>query len=517
MLQLTRRTFLELGGAATAGALVARRAGAQLASYDDGNLDVPGGLSGPVERVVIVGAGISGLVVANALHAAGVPAVVVEGRSRIGGRMRTVSLGGVPVDLGAAWVHGPIGNPLSAWAAQNGIALLQADPTTGDISGYDPLIGSISSSEAAAAFAAAADFPPARFALRAALGPGATVAQGITEFLDQEGYSGDARRVIEFVVRTVFVELPYGGSADAMSLDWYYEDLAFAGLDHVPVGGYQGLIEAFDDNLDIRLGETVTNVAYGPGGVSVTTTSDVHTGSHALVTAPIGVLKAGALGFTPALPAAKTAAISRLDMGSYEKIYLQFSTPFWEGATPAREHTFYISDVAQGEYPVFIDWTPVASSVPTLSCGVAGSFAGTLPGTSEATITARVEAILAEIFPGVSPALRTPTAVAISDWGGDPFSQGAFPFLPVSASPLDMDELAAPVDGRLLFAGDATQSTYYGSGHGAMLSGIREAKRLLAQPSVQLPEPSRWLLQGVGVGALLLLARWRRRSAPREA
>jgi hypothetical protein len=49
-----------------------------------------------------------------------------------------------------------------------------------------------------------------------------------------------------------------------------------------------------------------------------------------------------------------------------------------------------------------------------------------------------------------------------------------------------------------------------------MLSGIREAKRLLATSTVALPEPRSWLLQGVGVGALLLLARWRARRTGAE-
>jgi monoamine oxidase len=228
------------------------------------------------------------------------------------------------------------------------------------------------------------------------------------------------------------------------------------------------------------------------------------------------VLKAGTIAFSPALPATKTAAIVALDMGNLERIFLQFSTAFWQGVIPAREHFFYVSNVTQGEYPFFSDWTSVTGGVPTLSCGMGGDFGAALTSLSESAITARIVAILGEIFPGVPLADRTPTQVEISDWTGDPFSRGSYAFIPVGASPSDMDDLAAPVGGRVLFAGEATQSDYYATVHGAMLSGIREAKRLLAQPSVALPEPSSWLLEGVGVGALLLLARWRSRQADRE-
>ena len=67
--------------------------------YDDGQFDVPAGVAGPVERVVVVGAGIAGLTVAGALRTAGVDCVVLEARDRIGGRLHTVDLAGTPVDL----------------------------------------------------------------------------------------------------------------------------------------------------------------------------------------------------------------------------------------------------------------------------------------------------------------------------------------------------------------------------------------------------------------------------------
>ena len=93
------------------------------ATYDDGRSDVPGGVTGPVKRVVVVGAGIAGLTVANALANAGVACVVVEARDRVGGRLHTIDLAGCPVDMGGSWIHHPLGNPLRAFADQNGLKL----------------------------------------------------------------------------------------------------------------------------------------------------------------------------------------------------------------------------------------------------------------------------------------------------------------------------------------------------------------------------------------------------------
>ena len=65
----------------------------------------------PVDRVVVIGAGIAGLAAASKLRRAGIGCVVLEARDRIGGRLHTIDLAGTPVDLGGSWIHHPIGNP----------------------------------------------------------------------------------------------------------------------------------------------------------------------------------------------------------------------------------------------------------------------------------------------------------------------------------------------------------------------------------------------------------------------
>ena len=78
--------------------------------------------------MVVVGAGIAGLTVANALAHGGIECVVVEARDRIGGRLHTVDLAGSPVDLGGSWIHTPVGNPMRAFAQSVGVPCRACEP-----------------------------------------------------------------------------------------------------------------------------------------------------------------------------------------------------------------------------------------------------------------------------------------------------------------------------------------------------------------------------------------------------
>ena len=86
-----------------------------------------------------------------------------------------------------------------------------------------------------------------------------------------------------------------------------------------------------------------------------------------------------------------------------------------------------------------------------------------------------------------------PAAVAVSSWAADPWTEGAYTHIPPGASPADADLLGEPVGGRLLFAGEHTQSARLAYADGALTSGVREAKRLLGTPAVRISvEGFRW-------------------------
>ncbi len=70
-------------------------------------------------EVIIIGAGMAGLACAVELIKNDYDVIVLEGRNRVGGRIWTDRTTGVPLDIGASWIHGPDGkNPITPIAAQ---------------------------------------------------------------------------------------------------------------------------------------------------------------------------------------------------------------------------------------------------------------------------------------------------------------------------------------------------------------------------------------------------------------
>ena len=455
-------------------------------SYDNGNSQIPGGITRPVERVVVVGAGIAGLTVANALAHGGVDCVVLEARDRIGGRLHTVDLAGSAVDLGGSWIHHPVGNPLRAFAEQAGISCVDGDPLPG-LGGYDCGEGRhLSTVELAENLSLQFDaFPEAVDRLRFELGPDASAADAIDAFVTSlggpapaPGLARRARQALRAVIEADAADLP-----ERQSLRWLWNEIEYEGnlFGDLPVGGYRRVVDAMATGVDVRLGVDVAEVAVEAGGIrtrcSDGTTED---GSHVVVTVPLGVLKRGAPRFSPMLPAGRAAAITRLGFGRYEKVALRFDEPFWRDAGLSHMMIFPRDP---DESTLWVFDQDAFGAGPTLVCHFFHSAAGQLLEATPDRAAEWVLGLLAEAIGGPCP---PPSAVAVTSWATDPYSDGAYTHIPPGAAPADLDMLGEPIDGRLLFAGEHTQSARTGYADGAMASGIREAKRLLDQPSVRL-------------------------------
>lgn len=412
-------------------------------------------------RVIVIGAGLAGLAAAQALSRRGARVLVLEARNRAGGRIQTSRLWpDAPADLGASWIHGVNGNPLTALAQAAGARTLATRSDSAQLF-VAPGLAAQGVSDDGAHWAAAliaraqarAQEAQSDLSLRAA----------INRVIPSGGLSPVRAAQLAHHLAGAY-EQEYAGSAEALSAWWTGEDAAFGGEDALFPGGYDRLIAHLADGLDIRLGAPVAHVRWeGPGVELELGSGERLAADRVIVTVPLGVLKAGGLRFTPDLPADKQAAITRLGMGDIAKLFLRFEAPFWP------------TDVDWLEYLKpdpgrWSQWVNLAGAGAPVLLGFAGAdSARQVEALDERALIAEASTTLRDMFGSATPA---PVAAQRTRWSADIHSGGAYSFYAVGSSPADRQALARPeADGALRFAGEACSTAYYGTAHGAFLSG----------------------------------------------
>lgn len=132
---------------------------------------------------------------------------------------------------------------------------------------------------------------------------------------------------------------------------------------------------------------------------------------------------------------------------------------------------------AHGEWTEWVSFLP-STKLPVLLGFNAADQGRNLEKLTDQQIVQSAMATLRLIFGDEIP---EPIDYQITRWASDPFSFGSYSFNAVGSTPQMRDDLAAPLQQQLYFAGEATHKDYFGTAHGAYLSGIRAAERLIAQ------------------------------------
>lgn len=470
MRNLGRRSFLHALGAALGSSLV----GCATPSEDD----AASASAATTERrlpagapIVVLGAGISGLSAARRLKDRGYANVVVlEARSRIGGRMCTDRSLGMPFDLGAAWVHyATASNPLVGLLANAGVETRR----TGwdELTLYDAERGAISSSDRDAA---ESDYEAILNQVARAV-RATTPARSLASVLDplvEAKFAGADRSRLASWLRGFYIENEYAADAAEITA-WEFNDYdkrAHAENDRFVSGGYDRMLAALASGLDVRLGEVCRRVRTTSPGVTVETDGGVHEAAAVVVTLPVGVLRSGSITFEPGLPDAKQRAIDALGVGDFEKVVMLFDRVRW----PARPHAFGFASSAQGVSPLLVN-AQVAAGVPAIVAMFSGQAARDVSSSSDETLAARVLGQLRTMF---GPSLPAPLRMLRTKWHDDPFARGAYTYPATPQHDACVEALASSVDHRLFFAGEATDSKSYSYAHGAYASGIRAANEL---------------------------------------
>jgi len=416
-------------------------------------------------HVAVIGAGMAGLAAARRLAENGLRVTVLEARDRIGGRLWTNRSLGVPLDLGASWIHGTRGNPIAKLARDLSQPLFEwdyEDAKIVDLTGHQGrLETSLDRMEEVLEELAS------RSADRA---DGRSVRDVVGQLHRDRRFSHLSE--IEMDALLVYlVEQEYAADSDTLALSALEEGSAYGGEDAILPRGYDRLAPGLARGLEVRTGSPVGSVSYSATGVSLQTDGRSVEADYVLVTVPLGVLKAGDISFNPPLPDRKRKAIDALGMGLLNKVYLAFAEAF-----PDLDvlNLIRVTDRPQA-FPFWVNLTE-PSGMPVLGVLNAGSFARELEHLSPAE---RLNATLDALNTMAGADLPTLKGGVSTAWASDPHALGSYSFLPAGSGFVERRHLAAPVSGRVFFAGEATSSRYPATVHGAYLSGLNAASALM--------------------------------------
>ncbi|KAM3912604.1 peroxisomal N(1)-acetyl-spermine/spermidine oxidase-like [Leptodactylus fuscus] len=479
--------------------------------------------------ILIIGAGISGLGAAEKLHKHGFHNIkVLEATARTGGRIRTQSFAKGLVEIGAQWIHGPSpGNPVFRLASQ--FALLSPDALLEEnqkinVGGHPSDIPVIYSSSGKKinpeVFANITELyntwlEETRNFTDGECEPGASVGSFLRQKIVENSKGWDKELVeinLAFLTGLLNIECCISGthSMDDVALCPFREYTMFPGLDCTFPKGYESLVNHIKAPLPdgtVILNKPVKNIHWN--GAFRDNNSDVYpvkvqcedgdsfVADHVIVTVPLGFLKKRYLDFfNPPLPQIKIQAIKNLGFGTNNKILLEFEKPFWD------PNTTYIQTVWEGDSPLTEpnkdlkqNWVrklsgcvvlePPGQLGHVLCCFIAGKESEFMETLTDEEILSSMTDLFRKMTG--NPELPPPISILRSQWHSQPYTGGSYSYVAVGSSGIDVNNLAEPLPTdkealkpmQVLFAGEATERNYYSTTHGALMTGWREAQRLI--------------------------------------
>lgn len=429
------------------------------------------------EEILIIGAGAAGLAAARELSVAGRNVVVLEARERIGGRINT-HLDNWPIELGAEFVHGK--PPETLTIVERARLKLQTVPNLH----WHLHEGVLTKS---------GEFWSKVEDVMDEMSRHTGVDQNFAEFLHQY----KQRTQIEDVesIATLYVEGFHAAHADRISVqglnktnkaaEEIEDDKQFR-----VENGYSQIAQTLHDEAvasgaKFYLSTVVEEVNWKRNQVEVVTTTERFKARCLLVTLPLSLLQTGGVRFTPPLNEKQSAA-DKLAMGHVIKVVLRFSEPFWENLTvrgegdrPASLKDFTFIHAPAESLPTW--WTQFPVRAPILAGWAGGTRAEKLLTESDDTLLDHSFQALSHLF-GTT---KTFFEELLEDfythnWQKDPFAAGAYSYIPVDGIDAQA-QLARPLEDTLFFAGEATNTDgHHGTVHGAISSGLRASKEILA-------------------------------------
>lgn len=311
--------------------------------------------------------------------------------------------------------------------------------------------------------------------------------------------------VIQFAI-TNDLEFNTGASASQISAWYGDDDSKFTGAETVLQTGYSRVplalqagsvrlgsacstdvaptitaVSSGKTSLNVIMGQKVTGITLASPKITLATASGgTYQADHVVITVPLGVLKAGIVTFSPALPATTQSAIDRIGFGNVVKVGLLFNQVFWDntqyfglavdgGLTNAEKFTYFMNVNGAVNRPVLFTFVFGLASTP-------------VEALSDSDAWAQIRVNLVKIFGETAVASGGTPKMWRSTWASDPLFRGAYSYGATGIkSPSDWNNIGQQAyNNQLHFAGEHTNKKYRGTVHGAFFSGHRAACEVLA-------------------------------------
>jgi len=446
--------------------------------------------------VVIVGAGFAGLSAADRLTSMGRSVMVLEGRSRVGGRSLTGEVAGVKVDLGATWVA-------RRHTAIRDLATRVGCTTTGqfnqgrNVLWMDGRRQTYKATIPAISPAAMVDMARMSMHLKKLVAtinvdaawesPDAAQLDTISfgKWLDRKRARASTRALM-----TIVSKVQWGASPEDVSLLHVLRYIrAAGGIDHmldVEGGQQQDRFNETTQEIARRLAEKlgdsvvvdapVRRITQDDNGVMVCTDSTQFNARYAIVTtAPA---HRGGIAFEPALPEKAAGLTKTWRMGALSKAFVAYETPFWRTDGLSGEAL-----IDAGTVFITFDVSPDAAGP-----GVLMAFCDprTFDGFGPDIRRSRVIQQMVDLYGNQA---SSPIDYIDHCWGTEAFAPGGpNPAVAPYASTSYASALTEP-HGRIHWAGTETAGEWAGCMNGAVLTGLRAAERVTQLLNVEEPAP----------------------------